>query len=114
MPSNSQGWMDNKIAQFEMSSGNWKEASQYTAAGADKPNFNGFRHQYIENHAPQFAANTRATKTISLAGDAGWGQNATLYSKRSTNRHRTYVTKRSVYVPNHNSPLRVGRAGIGA
>ena len=41
------------------------QAGQYAAAGADKPNFSGFRRQYIENRAPQFVANAQAMKTTS-------------------------------------------------
>ena len=114
MPPDSQEWVDNKIAQSEMSSGNWKEAGQYAAAGADKPNFSGFRRQYIENRAPQFVANAQAMKTTSPSDGTEWGQDATLYSKRSADGHRAYVTERSAYVPNHGSPLRAGRAGVGA
>lgn len=112
-PTDSQEWIDNKIALSEMFAGNWKEADRYAAAGAGKLNFSEFNRQYAENRAPQLIAGAQAMKTTSPEDGTEWTQDATLYSKRSAGGHRAYVAERSTYVPNHGSPLRAGRAGAG-
>lgn len=111
----SQEWVNSKIAAMQMADGNWREVHKTVQnVGRDNLTYEGFFKEYDLARAPVLLMNANAMKATSPAEKTEWGQNATLYSGRSSKGHRAYITEQTVYVPNQGEPLRAGRIGIGA
>ncbi|WP_416192085.1 poly-beta-1,6 N-acetyl-D-glucosamine export porin PgaA [Neisseria sp. CCUG12390] len=111
----SQAWVDSKIASMQMADGNWREVGKTVQnVSRDNLTYEGFFKEYDLARAPALSVRANAMKATSPAEKTEWGQNATLYSQRSSKGHRAYITEQTTYVPNYGDPLRAGRVGIGA